>query len=59
MISDVTLGTLVSTIQSEFGYEITVSLPGSGAYSVPALASSTLSGGTPGTSASATLFTGV
>ncbi|MFZ0304745.1 MAG: hypothetical protein WAL75_18780 [Terracidiphilus sp.] len=59
MINDVTLGTLASSIQSQFGYEITVSLPGSGAYSVPAASSSTLSGGTPGTSASATLFTGV
>lgn len=59
MVNDVTLGTLASTIQSELGYEITASLPGSGAYSVPAAAQSTLGGGTPGTSASATLFTGV
>jgi hypothetical protein len=59
MVNDVTLETLASTIQSELGYEITVSLPGSGAYSVPAAAQSTLSGGTQGTSSSATLFTGV
>jgi len=59
MVNDVTLGTLASTIQSELGYEITVSLPGSGAFSVPAAAQSTLGGGTPGTFASATLFTGV
>lgn len=59
MVNDVTIETLASTIQSEFGYEITVSLPGSGAYSVPAAASTTLSGGTPGTLAAATLFTGV
>jgi len=59
MINDVTLATLASTVQSEFGYEIAVSLPGSGAYSVPAAATSMLSGGNPGTPASATLFTGV
>ena len=59
MINDVTLATLASTIQSELGYEVTVSLPSSGAYSVPATANSTLSGGTPGSPASATLFTGV
>lgn len=59
MINDVTLLTLTSTIQTGFGYEITVALPSSGAYSVPASATSTLAGGTPGSPASATLFTGI
>lgn len=59
MVNDVTLATLAATMQSEFGYEVTVSLPSSGAYSVPAAASSALGGGTAGSFAAATLFTGI
>ena len=41
----------------DLGYEITVSKPSGGAYSVPAAGVTQLSGGGPGASASATLFT--
>ena len=54
-----TLLTLASVVQSQLSYEISVALPGSGAYSLPAAAATTLSGGAPGASASATLFTGI
>jgi hypothetical protein len=57
--SGITLGTLESTVAGQLGYEITVSKPSSGAYSVPAGGiTTTLSGGAPGVNASATLFTG-
>lgn len=55
----VTLTGLDAAVQSQLGYEITVALPGSGAYSIPAAAATTLSGGAPGVSAAATLFTGI
>jgi hypothetical protein len=55
----VTLATLQAEVSSQLGYEITVSLPASGAYSLPAAAATTLSGGAPGVNASATLFTGI
>ncbi len=58
-ISGVSTSNLQSVIQNELGYEITVALPASGAFSVPAAATSTLSGGTAGSSASGTLFTGI
>ena len=54
-----TLETLASVVQSMLGYEISVSPPGSGSYSVPAVAVTSLSGGAPGASASASLFTGI
>jgi hypothetical protein len=54
----ITLATLDSDVQSGLGYEITVAKPGSGAYSVPAAGSTTLSGGAGGTRASAMLYTG-
>ena len=55
----VTLTALATTVQNQLGYEITVALPGSGAYSIPAAAATSLSGGAPGVSAAATLFTGI
>lgn len=58
MQSGITLPTLHTMVQSAFGYEITVSKPSSGAYSVPANGVTTLSGGGPGSNASAVLFTG-
>jgi len=58
-VNNVSLATLATSIQNQLGYLITVSLPASGAYSVPAVATSTLSGGTSGTPASANLFTGI
>jgi len=58
MVSGITLPTLDATVQSSFGYEITVSKPSSGAYSLPAAGVTTLSGGGPGNNASAVLFTG-
>jgi hypothetical protein len=51
-----TLDTLASVI-SELGYEITVSKPSSGAYSLPQGGSTTLTGGTATGNASATLYT--
>ena len=58
-VTGVNLTNLQTLAQNELGYEITVSLPASGAYSVPAAATSTLSGGTTGSPASATLSTGI
>jgi hypothetical protein len=60
-VNNITLGTLESTVLSALGYEITVSKPSSGAYSVPATTTTptTLSGGSSSSSASAILFTGV
>jgi hypothetical protein len=57
-VNDITVSDLGALVSSELGYEITVSKPSSGAYSVPAAGVSQLSGGAAGTSASATLFTG-
>ena len=54
-----TLLTLANVVQTQLDYEITVSLPGSGAYSLPAAAQTALSGGAAGAGASATLFTGI
>lgn len=53
------LADLQTVIQNQLGYEVTVSLPSSGAFSVPAAGISTLSGGTTGSPSSATLFTGI
>jgi hypothetical protein len=53
------LADLQTVIQNQLGYEVVVSLPGSGAFSVPAAGVSTLSGGTTGSPSSATLFTGI
>ena len=58
-VSGVTLPDLAATVSAELGYELTVSKPGSGAYSVPAPGVSQLSGGGGGTAASATIFTGL
>jgi hypothetical protein len=58
MVSGITLPALDATVQSSFGYEVTVSKPSSGAYSLPAAGVTTLSGGGPGSNASAVLFTG-
>ena len=57
-VSGITLSDLDSLASSDLGYEIKVSKPSSGAYSVPAPGVTRLSGGAVGTSASATLFTG-
>jgi len=57
-VPGITLATLETLVSSQLGYEITVSKPSSGAYSVPAAGSSTLSGGAQGSNAAATLFTG-
>jgi hypothetical protein len=56
---DATLSDLLTVVPAQLGYEITVSLPSSGAFSVPAAAKSTLSGGTAGSPASAILYTGI
>jgi hypothetical protein len=56
-VNGITLATLESMIQSQLSYEITVSKPSSGAYSLPAAGSTTLSGGGASSTASATLFT--
>jgi hypothetical protein len=55
-VSGITLPQL-DAMASALGYEITVSRPSSGAYSVPADSTSMLSGGAAGTVASATLYT--
>jgi hypothetical protein len=55
----VTLTSLATAVASQLGYEITVALPGTGAYSVPAAAAASLSGGAPGVAASAAFFTGI
>jgi hypothetical protein len=57
-VSGITLADLDTVISSDLGYEITVSKPTGGAYSVPTAGVTQLSGGAQGTSASATLFTG-
>jgi hypothetical protein len=57
-VDGVTIGALQSQVQSLLGYEITVSTPASGAFSVPAASTTALSGGATGVAASATLFTG-
>jgi hypothetical protein len=56
-ISGVTLPDLAATIAADFGYLVTVSKPGSGAFSLPASGVSQLSGGGAGKAASATIFT--
>jgi hypothetical protein len=56
-VPGVTIGTLAAAVQNNLSYEITVTTPGSGAYSVPAATSVALSGGGPGVSASGTAFT--
>ena len=58
-VDGVTIATLQSEVQSALGYEITVSTPVSGAYSVPAASKVSLSGGATGVAASAPIFTGV
>jgi hypothetical protein len=57
-VSGVTIGTLATAVASNLGYEITVSTPGSGAFSVPAASSVTLSGGDTGVKASGIVSTG-
>jgi hypothetical protein len=57
-VAGVTIGTLQTEVQSILGYEIAVSTPASGAFSVPAASTTTLSGGATGVAASATIFTG-
>lgn len=57
-ISGLTLPDFAAVVNSQLGYEVTVSKPGSGAFSVPAAGMSQLSGGGGGTAASATVFTG-
>ena len=54
----ISLSDLETMVQSDLGYEITVSKPSSGAYSVPASGTVTFSGGGPGSNASAVLYTG-
>jgi hypothetical protein len=54
----VTLATLESSVASELGFEITLSKPSSGVYSVPAAGPTPLTGGGASTNASAILFTG-
>jgi hypothetical protein len=56
--SGLTLSDLDTLAAGDLGYEITVSKPSGGAYSVPAAGVTQLSGGAAATSASATLFTG-
>ena len=58
-VSGLTLATLEAAVQSQLGYEITISKPSSGAYSVPAAGSTTLTGGGTSSNASAILFTGL
>jgi hypothetical protein len=55
-VNNITLAQLDTMVQSNLGYEIKVSKPSSGAYSVPANGDTVLSGGG-GTAASGTLFT--
>ena len=55
-VSGITLPNLQAMVQSGLGYEITVSKPSSGAFSVPASGVTALSGGGPGSVASAILF---
>jgi hypothetical protein len=57
-VTGITLSTLEAMVKNNLSYEITVSRPGSGAYSLPAAGVTTLSGGAAGSNASATLFTG-
>ena len=57
-VTGITLPHLEATVQSEFGYEITISKPSSGAYSVPANGVVILSGGGTGSNASAVIFAG-
>lgn len=57
-VDGVTIGTLQAQVQSLLGYEIAVSTPASGAFSVPAASTIGLSGGATGVAASATIFTG-
>jgi hypothetical protein len=52
----VAIGTLQQSMADNFSYEITVQPPSGGVFSVPAPATANLSGGTSGTTASATLF---
>lgn len=56
-VNGITLPTLESMIQSQLSYEITVSKPSSGAYSLPAAGSTTLAGGGTASTASAILYT--
>jgi hypothetical protein len=56
-VNNITLAQLEAMVQSNLGYEIKVSKPNSGAYSVPANGVTVLSGGGAGTAASAILFT--
>jgi hypothetical protein len=51
------LVTTLATVLSQLGSQITISKPGSGAFSLPQAASTTLSGGTPTSAASAILYT--
>jgi hypothetical protein len=55
-VNNITLDTLASVL-SELSYVVTISKPSSGAYSVPAAGSTTLSGGNASSNASASLFT--
>jgi hypothetical protein len=57
-VTGITLADLASTVAADLGYVVTVSKPGSGAFSLPAAGVSQLSGGGSGTQASATIFTG-
>jgi hypothetical protein len=56
-VPGITLPDLAATVAADFGYLVTVSKPGSGAFSLPASGVSQLSGGGTGTAASATIFT--
>lgn len=58
-VPNITLATLESMVQSNLSYELIVSKPSSGAYSIPAPGSTTLNGGSASGNASAILFTGV
>jgi hypothetical protein len=53
-----TLDSLAS-VSSELGYVITIGKPSSGAFSIPAQTSTTLSGGTANSNASGILYTGI
>lgn len=57
-VPGLTVLTLDAMVKAQLGYEIKVSRPSVGAYSVPAPVTAQLSGGAPGVNASATLFTG-
>jgi hypothetical protein len=57
-VSGITVQTLASVVAGNFSYEIGVIKPSSGAFSVPAAGSSTLTGGAQFSNAAATLFTG-